>query len=94
MPADFGRRLGSRREAVVQVIVDGADNNTATIAMSYVSQITQAYSSSVILQQMEDYFCAAVSTQDKKLSFLGWTGPDEALKLIKEGETSFKKSAA
>ena len=31
----------SRREAVVQVIVDGADNNTATIAMSYVSQITR-----------------------------------------------------
>ena len=55
VPADFGQRLGSRREAVVQVIVDGADNNTATIAMSYVSQITQAYSSSVILQQMEAF---------------------------------------
>ena len=51
--ADFGRRLGSRREAVVQVIVDGADNNTATIAMNYVSQITRAYSSSVMVQQME-----------------------------------------
>ena len=51
--ADFGRRLGSRREAVVQVIVDGADNNTATIAMNYVSQITRAYSSSVLLEQME-----------------------------------------
>jgi ABC-2 type transport system permease protein len=50
---DFGRQLGSRREAVVQVIVDGADNNTATIAMSYVSQITQAYSSFVMVQQME-----------------------------------------
>ena len=51
--SDFGRRLGSRREAVVQVIVDGADNNTATIAMNYVSQITRAYSSSVMLEQME-----------------------------------------
>jgi drug efflux transport system permease protein len=51
--SDFGRRLGSRREAVVQVIVDGADNNTATIAMNYVSQITRAYSSSIIVQQME-----------------------------------------
>jgi len=50
---DFGRRLGSRREAVVQVIVDGADNNTATIAMNYVSQITRAYSSSVLIEQME-----------------------------------------
>jgi len=51
--ADFGQRLSSRRTAEVQVIVDGADNNTATIAMSYVSQITQAYSSFVIVQQME-----------------------------------------
>ncbi|HET9216364.1 MAG TPA: ABC transporter permease [Terriglobia bacterium] len=51
--ADFGRRLSSRREAVVQVIVDGADNNTATIAMNYVAQITQAYSSFVMMQQME-----------------------------------------
>ena len=51
--ADFCQRLSSRRTAEVQVIVDGADNNTATIAMSYVSQITQAYSSFVIVQQME-----------------------------------------
>ena len=53
IPADFGRRLGSRREGVVQVIVDGADNNTATIAMSYVSQITRAYSSFLMVQQLE-----------------------------------------
>jgi ABC-2 type transport system permease protein len=53
IPVDFSRRLGSRREATVQVIVDGADNNTATIAMSYVSQITQAYSSFVLVQEME-----------------------------------------
>jgi len=51
--ADFGERLSSRRTAEVQVIVDGADNNTATIAMSYVSQITQAYSSFVMVQQLE-----------------------------------------
>jgi ABC-2 type transport system permease protein len=53
IPVDFGQRLGSHREAVVQVIVDGADNNTATIAMSYVSQITRAYSSFILVQQME-----------------------------------------
>jgi ABC-2 type transport system permease protein len=51
--ADFSEKLGSRREAVVQVIVDGADNNTATIAMNYVSQITAAYSSTIMLQEME-----------------------------------------
>jgi ABC-2 type transport system permease protein len=50
---DFSERIASRREAVVQVIVDGADNNTATIAMNYVSQITQGYSSAILVQNME-----------------------------------------
>ena len=53
IPVEFIRRLGSHREAVVQVIVDGADNNTATIAMNYVSQITRSYSSFLMVQQME-----------------------------------------
>jgi ABC-2 type transport system permease protein len=50
---DFSSRINSYREAVVQVIVDGADNNTATIAMNYVSQITASYSRSIMVQQME-----------------------------------------
>jgi len=53
--SDFSERLGSRREAVVQVIVDGADNNTATIAMGYVSQITAAYSRSIFVTEMEAF---------------------------------------
>jgi ABC-2 type transport system permease protein len=53
VPADFSSRIGSYREAVVQVIVDGTDNNTATIAMNYVTQITASYSQSIMLQQME-----------------------------------------
>jgi ABC-2 type transport system permease protein len=51
--ADFSSRINSRREAVVQVIVDGGDNNTATIAMNYVSQITRSYSSFILTQEME-----------------------------------------
>ena len=53
IPADFSSRIGSYREAVVQVIVDGTDNNTATIAMNYVTQITASYSQFLMLQQME-----------------------------------------
>jgi ABC-2 type transport system permease protein len=53
IPDDFGERLSSNREAVVQVIVDGADNNTATIALNYVSSITRDYSSTIMMTQME-----------------------------------------
>jgi ABC-2 type transport system permease protein len=45
---DFGQKLSSNREADVQFIVDGSDNNTATIAMNYVSAITRQYSASLI----------------------------------------------
>jgi ABC-2 type transport system permease protein len=53
IPTDFSERIGSRREAVVQMIVDGADSNTATIAMNYASSITRAYSSFILMQEME-----------------------------------------
>src|SRR4051812_8758258 len=55
VPPEFSERLSSHREAVVQVIVDGADNNTATIAMNYVSLITQEYSSGIVAQQLDTF---------------------------------------
>lgn len=53
VPPDFGERLSSNREAAVQVIVDGSDSNTATIALGYFSAITREYSSTVMMNQME-----------------------------------------
>jgi ABC-2 type transport system permease protein len=51
IPANFAERIQSNREAVVQVIVDGSDNNTATIAMNYVTAITSRFSSSIVAEQ-------------------------------------------
>src|SRR5260370_42415376 len=42
VPPDFSERLSSNREAAVQGIVYGADSNTATLAMSYVTEIGRA----------------------------------------------------
>jgi ABC-2 type transport system permease protein len=53
IPPNFSERLSSNREAVVQLLVDGADNNTATIAMSYAAAISRSYSTSIVMQQME-----------------------------------------
>jgi ABC-2 type transport system permease protein len=53
IPTDFSERLSSNREAVVQLLVDGADNNTATIAMSYASAISRTYSTGIVMQQLE-----------------------------------------
>jgi ABC-2 type transport system permease protein len=39
IPPNFGERISSNREATVQVILDGSDNNTATISLAYFTSI-------------------------------------------------------
>lgn len=52
VPNDFARRIESGRAAPVQLIVDGSDSNTATIAMGYADFVTLTYSQSVALEQV------------------------------------------
>ena len=47
VPSDFAGRLESHRPAQVQMIVDGSDSNTATIAMGYADLVVQGYSQEV-----------------------------------------------
>ena len=44
IPANFSRDLESSRETVIQVLVDGTDANTATIALGYAQSIITIYS--------------------------------------------------
>lgn len=44
IPKDFSQDLKTRKSAGLQAIVDGSDSNTATIAMAYISAITELYS--------------------------------------------------
>lgn len=52
IPEDFARRIDSGRTAGVQLIVDGSDSNTATIAMGYADAIASAYSQDVALREV------------------------------------------
>lgn len=45
IPADFSRNIRTGKEASLQVIVDGSDSNTATIALGYVSIVVENYAS-------------------------------------------------
>lgn len=42
-PANFGQELGRSRKAMVQIIADGADPNTATILVNYLTAILAGY---------------------------------------------------
>lgn len=53
IPTDFSRKLESGGEAVVQVILDGSNSNSATAAAGYMAQAIQAYSSHVQTEWLE-----------------------------------------
>ena len=50
IPVDFSRKLESGRKADTQLIVDGSDANTATIAIGYAQMVTDSYSSSLLIE--------------------------------------------
>ena len=50
VPSGFGRDLAARRPAPVQLLLDGSDANTATIALNYADAIVARWSGQVLLQ--------------------------------------------
>jgi len=52
IPPDFDRRLWTGRGAPVQLIVDGSDANTATIASGYAQAAVRGYSQGVVLREI------------------------------------------
>jgi ABC-2 type transport system permease protein len=53
VPAGFSRTLIDQGHATIQLLVDGTDSNTATIASSYASAVVAGYSSEVQLQSIQ-----------------------------------------
>lgn len=52
IPSDFAARLAAGRSTPTQMIVDGSDSNTATIALGYADAVAEAYSQTVTMQQI------------------------------------------
>jgi ABC-2 type transport system permease protein len=44
IPPDYSRHIGAGREANVQLLIDGSDSNTASIALGYAESVVQLYS--------------------------------------------------
>jgi len=52
IPSFFSRDISRKQDTPVQVLVDGSDNNTAQIAIGYVSGILQLFSSNIIMEKL------------------------------------------
>src|SRR6266404_1911700 len=49
IPSGFGSKLLGHETAQVQVVLDGADANTASVLLEYANQIVQSYSQTILL---------------------------------------------
>jgi ABC-2 type transport system permease protein len=53
VPRDFAGRVEAGRPAPVQLIVDGSDSNTATLAVSYADAVALAYVQQIAVRQIQ-----------------------------------------
>jgi ABC-2 type transport system permease protein len=53
LPADFATKLASEKPVQVQILVDGSDANTATLAMSYAEAIVRSYSQEILVSRAQ-----------------------------------------
>jgi ABC-2 type transport system permease protein len=51
IPSHFSRDLSKGEDAPLQFLIDGSDNNTAQIALGYVTGIVQIFSAKIILEK-------------------------------------------
>lgn len=52
VPRGFSRKVGSARDDSVQLLVDGSDSNTATLALGYAEAVVSAYSKDLVLYEI------------------------------------------
>jgi ABC-2 type transport system permease protein len=61
IPANFSRDLEFNRETKIQLLMDGTDANTATIALGYATAIVALYSQELLQEKMNQLGMAKIS---------------------------------
>jgi ABC-2 type transport system permease protein len=70
IPSDFSRKLKKGDTAIVQIILDGTESNTALIALGYANQILSEFSTQVLVKRLNqagmiDFEEAGVELQNR-----------------------------
>jgi len=74
IPKDFSKYIRSDQAAPVQLLVDGSDSNTATIAMGYVNSVILRYNVKFIMDSFAKYGIKNPSVVDMRPRI--WFNPD------------------
>lgn len=61
IPIDFSNQLNKAEPVTMQLIIDGSDSNTATIAIGYAEATVQAFSTGITLQALQQRGFASVT---------------------------------
>jgi ABC-2 type transport system permease protein len=75
IPRGMGRRLASQKPVSVQVIVDGAESQSAVIGLSYATMIGLKYSQQILLERLEQS-SPALSPPKVEPEVRVWYNPD------------------
>ncbi len=75
IPVDFGRRVAAGRRTQVQVLADGSDANTTTLALSYAEAIVRGYSQDILVQRARGS-TGRVPAMPLDLRFRAWFNTD------------------
>ncbi len=75
IPVEFGRRVASGRKTEVQVLADGSDANTTTLALSYAEAIVWAYSQEVLVEKLR-HLTGRAPTLPLELRSRAWFNTD------------------
>ncbi len=71
VPAGYGRKVAGGRTAEIQILVDGANSNTAAIVASYASSVVAAYNRELLAAAQLDKLVALTRSGPVKFSMPG-----------------------
>jgi ABC-2 type transport system permease protein len=72
----FGEIVGSGRTAVVQLILDGSDSNTASIVMGYASAIAASYNQQMLVERISRTTGARFDAEPVSAVSSAWFNPN------------------
>jgi len=77
VPPNFSRDLAKGQDASLQLLVDGSNNNTALVALGYLSGLIQTFAADVIAQRMSRQggsYAAGIPTVEPRVRV--WYNPE------------------
>lgn len=76
IPSDFSKKMKKKDTAVVQIILDGTESNTAMIALGYVGRILSEYSTNVMIKRLNQEGMVGFEEAGVELEHRIWFNPN------------------